>query len=829
MSEQTRFQSQRFPASWSARFGWPVVGAAAFAVAACPGQVAAADLPSPAVEMRFSRNLQNTGTLGGEGRFVEYVAGQGPVFGVGVRGTGVDFTASSRGGGLDRSLAGGAVILSCPGLGRLEQLTLAAWVCPLGPNSPARLLFMDPCWDLWIGDNRVGFKVKHELQDSIFQVSKKAGALRDAQWNLVVVTYDRAAGLAQCFFADTATEPRLVATWENVPTADLADADLEIGNLTGIRPLRGGLDNVRIFGSVLSAEQVAALWRSDIQMPYNIKDGVARLPTPPSLFERSDVCFTSRSKHPNSAEMFQKFHANRLLWCYTAEREFTEQCRAAGAVSFQGAMNSIAGPTRPEAQALDFDGNPVVAPWMVAFNPKAPWYWGCDRRSAFLECSVARAKAALDTGADWMQFDDWSMTFHASQWGGACFCTDCMAGFRDDLKVHATPAQLAELGIQDVATFDYRQYLRDRHQIQDAAGYKAAKRSLPTTPFFEAFQRRSGRAFFQQLRERMNALAGRPVPFSVNTTLIGPQQDWNYLTDIVDFVQGETLEFALADLAVGAKTAEGLGRWHVFVPESLDVPALRGGIAASYALGQFMMVPWDMYMGSDEKGIQPRGWGKVEDYGDLYQFVRDQAALLNGYETVATVGLVLNLDHFDRARTRAVCQRLFDLQVPFAILPVGHDYYDAGLDAERLKTFGLLVTLNDREDFADADWAALEAAAAEVAFVPASQATAEALAAYARFEFWGPRGVYLVPRTTRDPNRRTLVCHVLNQVEGGRELKWTSFLVRKKLFLGEKLASVTWHVPGQAPQPLEFESMADGVRVIMPKLPFWGIAELRFE
>jgi hypothetical protein len=51
----------------------------------------------------------------------------------------------------------------------------------------------------------------------------------------------------------------------------------------------------------------------------------------------------------------------------------------------------------------------------------------------------------------------------------------------------------------------------------------------------------------------------------------------------------------------------------------------------SYACGGHLIVPWDVYTGSNS----PRYYGKPEQYADLYKFVRDHFQLFDGYEDAA--------------------------------------------------------------------------------------------------------------------------------------------------------------------------------------------------
>jgi len=791
---------------------------------------AAPDRPAPLVELLFSNDLKNTGTLAGEARFVECAPDEGPVFGPGVRGMGVSFAASSRGISRAHVQAGGAVTLDATSLGELEQMTLTLWFKPICPNIPARLLYYAPCWDLFVAHDHIGFKVRHKGKDHHAHTGRSAPTAVQDAWNFIAVTFDRRTGEAHCYHALLGRDIRVAGKWQ-LPPFDQAEHYLEIGNLAGIRPFKGYIDSVRVFDRVLPQDQVDALYLSEVRM-QSLKDYVQNVPRRPTVFDYGDVCLSSRSQRANSIETIKAFGANRLMWCYSANPDFIKQCKDAGIETFQGAVNSIPGTDETAAHALNFDGSPVVAPWMVAFNRKKPWYWGCNNRPQFMETSLARTEQALAAGADWIQFDDWAMVVSAAAWGGACFCEECRSGFRQYLTERPSTDRLADLGILDVETLDYRAFLAATHGVTDARSYKDKRRSIPTTPHFEDFQRRSVRQFFAQLRRRIDEQAGRAVPLSINSTFFRPDQRSNYIVDIVDFLQGETWHMSLVDLAIPAKVAEGLGKWQVFVPKPRDVQVARMAIAASYALGQLMLVPWDMYMGSDATGIRPRYYGTVEQYGDLFHFVRDNPELFNGCEAAPMVGLVVNLDRYDKHRTEQACQRLLASQVPFAIVPVGRAYSECGPDAERLRGFHTLITVGDAAEYADRDREAIEQASDDVTVLSDREATAQHLESISPFEVWGPPdGIHILPRARRAREDRKLFCHVLNRVEMAdeRPLKWISFVVRRSAFLGSDVAAVRWHSPGRKPHTLDYELLAAGVRVVVPQLPIWGIAEVDFE
>jgi len=795
----------------------------------CPaGDPSATPLPRPLIEFHFSGDTTNSGTLGGGATLMEYAVGQGAKFGQGTRGTGLDLTSSSRGGGTDNTRAGGAAVFKDSSVAKLERLTIALWCKPIGPNSPARLFNLGPRGDLTLANGAIGFKVRSNQTDAHFNVPRQELDLAPDQWHFIALSHDLKTGTARIHHAVPGQATRPIVTWSNMPHPDATSQGLEIGNFNGIRPFHGLIDSVRLYDIPLSNEQVDSVAALDPARPPALIHQLPRPPVRQPIFRHSDVCFTSRSKHTNSVETFQTFRANRLLWTYAADGQFAANLRAAGAETFQCAINSLPGTTETAAHALDFDGAPMVAPWMRAFSRKSPVYWACNNRPRFLEISLDRTKKALDAGADMIQFDDWSLVVSASGWGGACFCGNCMALFGDDIRRHASKEQLAEFGVPATGPFNYKTYLQSHHGITNAAAYADKKRTLPTTPLFESFQRRSVRQFFTTLRRRIDAIAGRRVPLSINTNLSDPSQQRQFIADISDFAQGETLRFPLDQLSLAAKAAESLAKWHVFVTQSLDVPEARAGIASIYALGQLPMVPWDMYMGSDEIKIQPRGWGTTDQYADLFYFVRDNAALFDNFDPVAIAGIIVNIDRFDRSRVLDACRRLLDAQVPFAILPCGHSYFAAPLDTGRLSGFEALILTGSVDDLAQEDRAALIKAAADTHLLDAQEMDDGSLKDLSIAEIWAPRGVNVLARAPRDFTDKTLLIHVLNRASAGYEMRWISLVLKPRVLAGRTIKTIRWHAPGQEPSNIEIENLPTGTRLLIPRIKEWGIAEIGF-
>lgn len=800
---------------------------------AVPG--GSATLPErPLIRFGFQHDLTNSGSWGGEGTFREYATGEGPTFCRGVRGWGVSFAASSRGGGSSPTPAGGAVEFPAAELDGAAQVTLALWFLPRGPNAPARLLYFGPGWDLMVSGAQVTFKVRHAGTDQMFAVkSTEAATAAAEQWNFVAVAWDAAAGTAVCYAGGRETPARAVVRWTGIPVPDAGGDVLTIGNLGGIRPFRGLVDEVTVYNRVLDPEEVEALRQATCSPTPTLGRYGGTVP-PKSLFDHTDVCFSTRHNRANAPAVWKQFGTTRLLWVYTTDAAYIEAAKASGIRSFQCAINSIERTDELSAYARDLEGRRLTAPWMLAFSKTNPPTWGCNNQPAYLEKCVEAATKSLDAGADWIQFDDWAMIVSAYAWGGGCFCDRCLDGFRKYLQARLSVEQATELGIADLAAFDYKTYLAARYHITTAAAYRERRREVPLEPWFRSFQRMSVRAFFTTLRKRLDAHAGRRVPLSINSTLMVPNQERNFLADIVDFFVGETWRPGFLRMTACCKVADALGKYQVFSPIPRDVQDTRRMIATAYALGHLPLVPWDIYMGSDATGIRPRYFGTSTEYGDLYRFVRDHGDLFDGCETPASVAVVANTDHYLADKLEAVCRILLENHVPFTFVLAGHSYYDSSLTAGQLSRFDTVVRVNPLVDFTASDQDALRKAGTVALVATPAELTPRFLAPLSLFTFWGPAHVYLLPRVAAEDPRRRLVVHVLNLTRTSVDnhpcsLKWTSVLVRSPAMLGSHLVSARWHTPGQRTVSVETESLREGIRVLLPHLDLWGVLELEFD
>lgn len=351
------------------------------------------------------------------------------------------------------------------------------------------------------------------------------------------------------------------------------------------------------------------------------------------------VCFSSRWKRPQNAndphDTFQAaeaFHATDFVWIYALDKSFVDRMKQAGGKVYL-AINSLV-PDAPgtnerlRGRILDLDGNRVTAPWMRGWQGS---YWGCANSPEYRDAYVAYARKALDAGTDGLQMDDPPMNRAAVSWGG-CFCPHCMDGFRRYLETRAGEGDLSTWGIGDLRRFDYRDYLKAKGAPVGDAFAKYDGGTLKQR--FIAFQEQSVREFYRHARARIDAHAGRHVVFSSNNYA----GRWQFPYDLFEFGMAELPERDADPKTLYERFADarsrGKAQVFTFVPKAADgseVALTRRVIAACYACGGHLIVPWDVYTGSNS----PRYFGKPEQYADLYGLVRAHARLIEGYEDAA--------------------------------------------------------------------------------------------------------------------------------------------------------------------------------------------------
>jgi hypothetical protein len=303
----------------------------------------------------------------------------------------------------------------------------------------------------------------------------------------------------------------------------------------------------------------------------------------------SDICFSSRWERPrNEQDSFEtfssakRFHATYLNWVYTTNPRFIKKADSLGyrlQVALSPTMQDLpfGSNAYEKGRMVDKNGAKVAAPWMKSWGT----WWGCVNHPDFQETYLQYIKAALDAGAYGFHVDDPAMgaLLTRNKWEDICYCPFCLR--------------------------------------------KADSLGLTTA----AIQEASVLEFHQSMKAKAEIIAGRAVPFSTNNF----DGDWQLFPfNFFDFGLAELPERRSSPEYIYASVREArqLGKAQVYSFTTDKTWMLQKMIAATYASGGNMLVPWDVW----QNGGRERFFGKPSDFAPYFGFVRANARWLEGYE-----------------------------------------------------------------------------------------------------------------------------------------------------------------------------------------------------
>ncbi|MFH1922153.1 MAG: hypothetical protein ABIP48_20005, partial [Planctomycetota bacterium] len=470
-----------------------------------------------------------------------------------------------------------------------------------------------------------------------------------------------------------------------------------------------------------------------------------------------------------------------------------------------------------------------------------PFYWWCTNSPLFRAYLESRLASVMKAAPDGLHIDDYTGTAGTVTWLSGCFCRHCTAGFRKYLAKNVSKEKLSELGITELDTFDYRQFLLDRGVTPE--DYQRRRASLPLGAEFHDFHVKTNNAFVAQYRRRAEEIRGKPLTLCVNSGLSSPQNlviapHLSYFCCEVPHnaaaraaAQHPIYVYKLADGLDRPVTSTASGQDWAYVNEHSSPGLVRTWIALSYAHGHTLMAPHRQWCYNKEKGTH---WytGPTGEYAYVYQFVRQNARLLDDYEALCPVAVV-----YDNAARRKgkgniepIAVALAEKNVPFTVVVAGDDWLDYRLDGERLARFEAVVATQDLAmdepqrkliDQAEAD--------GRLVVWPDPERLEKLVPAPVVVE--GSEHVGVVPRAIPGNKAAPVVIHLLNRQYDGRN----DTMVPQKNFtlrLGHDLlgkrsfTKATLHAPNEAPVAIPLNSDQDQTAIAVPELKLWTILEL---
>lgn len=542
--------------------------------------------------------------------------------------------------------------------------------------------------------------------------------------------------------------------------------------------------------------------------------------------KKSDVIFSTRFKREDSLDAIKSFRATRVEWVYSTDEDFIKKIKDQVGW-FGGAMSGTLPLPSTDGLARDFDGNPIGPPWLKPWGAASVTTTHVATRD-FLMAFVQRY---IELGADSIQLDDVLLQLGTAEWGGD-FSASSLAGFEQFLTTYPDKTELKRLGMDNTTGFDYRQYLKTGFSITKAADYRAKLNSIPSTKLWRRYLQTTVKAHVANLRRYIDEQKGKRFPLSMNLTGLSRPDKSNrnfFLSPYADYALAETPIGNNDDLLVRAATLRALGIGYVpsIMPKSLAEN--RQAIATLYALGAQPLVPWDIFVNGEPGQPATRFFGLPEDYGDLYEFVLNNADSFDDYEYATVVGIVIPLDKYSDSRTMRFVQRLSKNQVPFAFVLVGGNDESPIVESQRLSRFRTLVMVNPETDFTPADILALRSSS--VKLVHASELSDHDIKDLSPLVLDSiPSGVKFFPRASTSKDSTNFIFHFINEhpLSGLRDRRSCERKIEISSYglVGHHIKLVTLR-DLQGSRMVSYLEKDKSVETIISLCSLWGILELR--
>jgi len=508
-------------------------------------------------------------------------------------------------------------------------------------------------------------------------------------------------------------------------------------------------------------------------------------------------------------------------------------------------------PAYAQAVCRDIDGNPLTVPWMWdAFandgSGRRP-YWFCTNSPLYRDFLRECICDALATKPDGLHFDDFAGTAGTLQFNG-CFCDSCLRLFRDYLQLNFSGESLAKLGVTHPDTFNYAQFLKE-HGVRGVADYSRRRETLPLYPEFKRFQMLAMVKTIRMMEAYAWKRSGRRLAFSVNgdpssdraiavRELVGyyscevgmepSEKGWEHLRDEALSVSA-AYAYKSGDMVHRRVAATADGRSWAYIKDHGAINLCRYWIAEAFAFGQCFLVPSEnQWCYSDRAGTQSLH-NKIEDYADLYLFVRQNEQLFDGYETFAKVGVLWNGNALRGEHNPAqAIAALVNANIPCSIVEMGDDASESGKD-EDLLTRDDVIVVPKTVELGVNQKAMLQRFPKDrvVMWDGATRLSAEIRSPLC---CKGASRVWLLARTKNESG--AVLLHVLNRNYDHHDdhiLPQRDLVIKvaRSLFGGSLPKRCYAYAPGKAVLPLVTERTDDAVEIRLPLLELWNI--LRFE
>lgn len=410
-----------------------------------------------------------------------------------------------------------------------------------------------------------------------------------------------------------------------------------------------------------------------------VTESVATLPTP------LNTILSPRSPIPRGLGAIEAFGADRVEWHYARSSEFIQKMREKGVTFVSGAINSFA--DQGADPSLSLSGQPNIAPWMRGVS-SAPFISSTSYRSQ--EALAAWVQRNIDAGVDAIVYDDPLPLASAEQWAGGDFSSRTLALFNRWLGQHPHLDSDYAGYLLKRSDVNFRKYLSDRG-VNDIASYKRERSKDVSFIAWRNFLLDADINQLASLRARKFERISHPL-FSANLNTPRPSEQAERLMPLLDYFVSEINSEDIRDVFVAANMLASRGKPLVASSRAstANTRVIQQSIAASFAVGAIPLVPWDTYVPPQSGKVQPRYYGRPEDYAPLFHFFKNNAGLLSRADG-ASVGVVFSIGRTDVTAFQRCIDECIKWGVPFRIVVCGGELLDRPIRREDIQGLSVVI------------------------------------------------------------------------------------------------------------------------------------------
>ena len=318
------------------------------------------------------------------------------------------------------------------------------------------------------------------------------------------------------------------------------------------------------------------------------------------------IVMSSRWFHPvdskdpyRTLSAFKDYKADRIDWMYNDninQLNLLQKANIKYSLTLNPQIPDSNGYSTVKTRIIDINGKPCVAPWMVNWISKNP-YWGCVNNPKFKKVFVDKGKQIVDLGAYGIMVDDARFNDHAAEWGG-CFCKYCIEGFRGFLQ---------QQNILVKSDFNFRKYLKSHPQDKYY------------TSLYKSFQKQSVVNFLKSWKLSIRKYSNNSISFLTNNG--GGKWDEIYQVFDIGIAEIMTERTSFDQLHSTIILSEKLGKKQVFSYASANSDLNISYYLYCYLNNTEALIPWDLWL-NDPVNRNARLYTPVSDIVKVIDFIK---------------------------------------------------------------------------------------------------------------------------------------------------------------------------------------------------------------